>query len=97
MGTPGQYPNLILQLPSDHTLGTRPGASMPKAMVADNDLALGEIVEALSKSPFWKKMVIVVEDDAQNGVDHVDGHRTVALAMYVAAMWTRPSTHKPAF
>jgi hypothetical protein len=76
-------PNLtILQLPSDHTLGTRPGASTPKAMVADNDLALGEIVEALSKSPFWKKMVIlVVEDDAQNGVDHVDGHRTVALAI----------------
>jgi hypothetical protein len=51
-------------------------------MVADNDLALGQIVEALSKSPFWKKMAIfVVEDDAQNGVDHVDGHRTVALAI----------------
>ena len=79
----GSMPNLtILQLPSDHTLGTRPGASTPKAMVADNDLALGEIVEALSKGPFWKKMVIlVVEDDAQNGVDHVDGHRTVALAV----------------
>ena len=54
----------------------------PKAMVADNDLALGQIVEALSQSPFWKKMAIfVVEDDAQNGVDHVDGHRTVALAI----------------
>ena len=51
-------------------------------MVADNDLALGQIVEALSHSPFWKKMaILVVEDDAQNGVDHVDGHRTVALAI----------------
>ena len=79
----GGMPNLtIVQLPSNHTMGTRPGASTPKAMVADNDLALGEIVEALSKSPFWRKMVIlVVEDDAQNGVDHVDGHRTVALAV----------------
>jgi hypothetical protein len=51
-------------------------------MVADNDLALGRIVEGLSQSQFWKKMAIfVVEDDAQNGVDHVDGHRTVALAV----------------
>src|SRR2546426_3090260 len=51
-------------------------------MVADNDLALGRIVEALSRSPFWKQMAIfVVEDDAQDGVDHVDGHRTVALAV----------------
>lgn len=51
-------------------------------MVADNDLALGRIVEALSASPFWPKMaILVVEDDAQNGVDHVDGHRTVALAV----------------
>jgi hypothetical protein len=51
-------------------------------MVADNDLALGQIVEELSKSPFWPKMaILVVEDDAQNGVDHVDGHRTIALAI----------------
>jgi len=79
----GKMPNLvIIQLPNDHTLGTLPGVSTPKAMVADNDYALGQIVEALSKSPFWKKMAIfVVEDDAQNGVDHVDGHRTVALAI----------------
>jgi hypothetical protein len=76
-------PNLVLlQLPSNHTSGTNPGRNTPKAMVADNDLALGQIVESLSKSPFWKKMAIfVVEDDAQNGVDHVDGHRTVALAI----------------
>ena len=79
----GRMPNLVLlQLPSDHTNGSAPGTHTPKAMVADNDLALGQIVEALSKSPFWKKMAIfVVEDDAQNGVDHVDGHRTTALAI----------------
>jgi YVTN family beta-propeller protein len=79
----GTMPNLtIVQLPSDHTSGTSPGASSPKAMMADNDYALGQIVDGLTHSPFWKKMVIlVVEDDAQNGVDHVDGHRTVALAI----------------
>jgi DNA-binding beta-propeller fold protein YncE len=79
----GKMPNLVLlQLPSNHTNGTAPGAHTPKAMVADNDLALGQIVEALSKTQFWKKMAIfVVEDDAQNGVDHVDGHRTTALAI----------------
>jgi YVTN family beta-propeller protein len=79
----GTMPNLVvLQLPSDHTRGATPEFHTAKAMVADNDLALGQIVEALSASPFWKKMVIlVVEDDAQNGVDHVDGHRTVALAI----------------
>lgn len=76
-------PNLTLvQLPSNHTQGTAPGASSAKAMVADNDLAVGQIVEALSHSKFWKKLqIFIVEDDAQNGVDHVDGHRTVALAV----------------
>jgi YVTN family beta-propeller protein len=84
----GKLPNLILlQLPSNHTNGASPGASTPKAMVADNDLALGQIVEALSKSKFWPKMAIfVVEDDAQNGVDHVDGHRTTA---FVASPYAR--------
>ncbi|MGH9718870.1 MAG: alkaline phosphatase family protein, partial [Bryobacteraceae bacterium] len=71
----------------DHTNGTTPGVSSPKAMVADNDLAVGQIVEALSKSQFWAKMAIfVVEDDAQNGVDHVDGHRTTA---FVASPYAR--------
>jgi hypothetical protein len=76
-------PNLILlQLPSNHTQGTSPGGSTPKAMVADNDYAVGLIVDALSHSKFWKSMqIFIVEDDAQNGVDHVDGHRTVALAV----------------
>jgi YVTN family beta-propeller protein len=84
----GDLPNLILlQLPSNHTNGTTPGVSTPKAMVADNDLALGQIVEALSRSRFWPKMAIfVVEDDAQNGVDHVDGHRTTA---FVASPYAR--------
>jgi hypothetical protein len=79
----GKMPNLtIMLLPSDHTAGTRPGSSTPKSMVADNDLAVGQIVEGLTKSKFWPKMAIfVVEDDAQNGVDHVDGHRTTALAV----------------
>lgn len=79
----GRMPNLmLLQLPSNHTNGASPGVSSAKAMVADNDLALGRIVEAISKSRFWSKTAIfVVEDDAQNGVDHVDGHRTVAMAV----------------
>ncbi|HUS04802.1 MAG TPA: bifunctional YncE family protein/alkaline phosphatase family protein [Bryobacteraceae bacterium] len=74
-------PNLMLiQLPSNHTAGTTPGFSSAKAMVADNDLAVGQIVEALTHSKFWPKMAIfIVEDDAQNGVDHVDGHRTTAF------------------
>lgn len=81
-------PNLvILQLPSNHTFGATPGASSPKAMVADNDLALGLIIEQLSNTPFWRKMaVFVVEDDAQNGVDHVDGHRTIA---FIASPYAR--------
>jgi len=79
----GSMPNLVtMLLPSNHTRGTTPGVHTPKAMVADNDLALGQIVESLTHSRFWPKMAIfVVEDDAQNGVDHVDGHRTVALAI----------------
>lgn len=79
----GAMPNLVIvQLPSDHTGGTSPGFSTPKAAMADNDLALGRIVEGLSHSSFWPHMAIfVVEDDAQDGVDHVDGHRTVALAV----------------
>ena len=79
----GKVPNLsVLLLNSDHTEGKRPGYPTPRAMVADNDLALGRIVEAVSKSKSWAKtLILVVEDDAQDGVDHVDGHRTVALAI----------------
>jgi YVTN family beta-propeller protein len=79
----GQFPNLVyLFLPADHTNGTRPDSPTPRAMVADNDLALGMVVEAVSKSKFWSKTCIVVtEDDPQNGFDHVDGHRTVGLVI----------------
>ncbi len=79
----GEFPNLIyLTLPCDHTDGTTPGFPTPRAMVADNDLALGQIVEAVTKSKFWPDTCIfVVEDDPQNGFDHVDGHRTVALVI----------------
>lgn len=79
----GEMPRfIIMRLPNDHTAGTRPGAWTPRAMVADNDWALGLVVEAVSKSRFWKQTAIfVVEDDAQNGPDHVDAHRTVALVV----------------
>ncbi|HSQ58246.1 MAG TPA: alkaline phosphatase family protein, partial [Gemmata sp.] len=79
----GEFPNLTyLFFPADHTNGTRPGFPTPRAMVADNDLALGMVVEAVSKSKFWPKTCIVVtEDDPQNGFDHVDGHRTVGLVI----------------
>jgi len=79
----GAMPNfVIVQLPCDHTAGMTPGWTTPSAMVADNDLALGQVVDALSHSRFWGSMAIfIVEDDAQGGVDHVDGHRTVALAV----------------
>src|SRR5947207_2733078 len=78
----GEMPHVVvLTLGSDHTNGTNPKSPTPRAMVADNDLALGRIVEGISKSRFWpKSLILVVEDDAQNGLDHVDGHRTVALA-----------------
>jgi YVTN family beta-propeller protein len=69
----------LLRLPNDHTVGTTPGRPTPKAMVADNDLALGKLVDAVSHSKFWATTAIfVVEDDAQNGPDHVDAHRTLA-------------------
>jgi YVTN family beta-propeller protein len=79
----GSMPELVMViLPNDHTVGTSPGWCTPRACVADNDLALGRVVEGLTHSRFWPTMAIfVVEDDAQNGVDHIDGHRTVALAI----------------
>ncbi|MBM3214062.1 hypothetical protein FJZ36_04025 [Candidatus Poribacteria bacterium] len=79
----GELPNfMIMLLPNDHTVGTREGYPTPRAAVADNDLALGMVVEAVSKSRFWKDTCIfVVEDDPQAGLDHVDGRRTVALCV----------------
>ncbi|MFZ0962611.1 MAG: bifunctional YncE family protein/alkaline phosphatase family protein [Terriglobia bacterium] len=71
---------VILRLGNDHTAGTRPGLPTPEASVADNDLAVGRVVEALSHSPYWDDTAIfILEDDAQDGGDHVDAHRSTAL------------------
>ena len=79
----GEMPRLqILRLPNDHTHGVSKGSLTPTAYVADNDAALGKVVAAVSRSKFWSTTAIfVVEDDAQNGPDHVDAHRTVALCI----------------
>jgi len=79
----GAMPNLAyVYLPCNHTNGTKPGSPTPRAMAADNDLALGQVVEAVSKSKFWAETAIfVIEDDPQNGFDHVDGHRSPCLVI----------------
>lgn len=79
----GELPRMnIIRLGNDHTSGTRPGALTPRSMVAENDLALGRLVEAVSRSRFWNQSAIfVLEDDAQNGPDHVDSHRSIALVV----------------
>ena len=81
---------IVMRLPNDHTAGTRVGKPTPTAMVAENDVALGMVVAAVSKSKFWPQTAIfVVEDDAQNGSDHVDAHRTIA---FVASPYIRRHT-----
>ena len=79
----GELPAFMLMLlPNDHTVGVNEGFPTPNAAVADNDLALGQIVEAISNSKFWKETAIfVIQDDPQSGLDHVDGKRTVALCI----------------
>jgi DNA-binding beta-propeller fold protein YncE len=73
---------ILMRLPNDHTAGTRPGGPTPKSSVADNDLAVGRVVEAVSHSPFWDDTAIfILEDDAQSGGDHVDAHRSTALVI----------------
>jgi DNA-binding beta-propeller fold protein YncE len=76
-------PNFILmRLGNDHTAGTKPGGPTPRSSVADNDLALGRVVEAVSHSPFWDDTAFfILEDDAQSGADHVDAHRSLALVV----------------
>jgi len=77
----------ILWLPNDHTSGTKAGSPTPRAQVADNDLAMGQVVEAVSHSRFWKDTcILAVEDDPQNGWDHVNGYRTTA---YVVSAYTK--------
>ena len=82
---------MIVRLGNDHTVGTKKGGKTPRAMVAENDVALGRLVEAVSHSPFWNETAIfVIEDDAQNGPDHVDAHRTVALVDVAVHAARRP-------
>ena len=89
----GKVPALIvIRLPNDHTMEPRPADGYPyrASYVADNDLALGRIVAFLSKTPIWKDSAFfVTEDDAQNGVDHVDAHRSILL---VASPWVKPGS-----
>lgn len=84
----GKLPNfIVICLPNDHTSGTKAGKPSPAAQIADNDLAFGQIVEALSRSPFWKETCIfAIEDDPQAGWDHVSGYRTTA---YVISPYTK--------
>ena len=84
----GNLPQFImLWLPNDHTSGTKAGSPTPAAQVADNDLAVGRIVEAVSHSKFWKDTcIIAIEDDPQNGWDHVSGYRTTA---YIASPYAK--------
>lgn len=73
---------IVMSLGEDHTEGTRPGSPTPQSCVASNDLALGRLVEAVSRSKYWPEIAIfVIEDDAQNGPDHIDAHRTVGLVI----------------
>jgi DNA-binding beta-propeller fold protein YncE len=84
---------VLLYLPDDHTHGTTPGKPRPAASVADNDLAVGRVVEAVSHSPYWDDTAIfILEDDAQDGADHVDAHRSIAFAIskYSPGSQTRP-------
>ncbi|HZW94846.1 MAG TPA: hypothetical protein VFF64_17995 [Candidatus Eremiobacteraceae bacterium] len=84
---------VLLYLPDDHTGGTRADRPRPPASVADNDLALGRVVEAVSHSPYWDDTAIfVLEDDAQNGADHVDAHRSIA---FVVSKYSPGSTDAP--
>jgi len=84
----GEFPNLVIVcLPNDHTSGTKPNCATPAAQVADNDLAFGQIAEAISHSRFWPETcILAIEDDPQNGWDHVSGYRTTA---YVVSPYTR--------
>jgi len=88
-GKPDRMPNLsIVRLPNDHTDGLRVGKPTPQFYVADNDYALGLLVDVISHSPYWKDTaIIVLEDDAQDGPDHVDAHRSLAL---VISAYNRP-------
>lgn len=93
-GKDGLLPQFVLvYLPNDHTMGTRPGGPWPTAMVADNDLAVGRLVDAISHSPYWDDTAIfILEDDAQDGPDHVDAHRSPA---FVISKYSPSSPQRP--
>jgi len=81
---------MTIRMGSDHTHGANPGKKAPRAMVADNDFAIGQLVETISKSPIWRSTAIfILEDDAQNGPDHVDAHRSTC---YVISPWIKKGT-----
>ena len=88
----GTLPQLtILRLPNDHTAALKAGALTPRALVADNDLAFGRFIEALSKTAYWQNTVVfVLEDDAQNGPDHVDSHRS---ELFVISAYNAPGVY----
>ena len=87
----GKLPQFeMIRLPRDHTSGTRAGSLSPEAMIADNDYGVGQIVEAISHSPYWKQSAIfILEDDAQSGYDHVDAHRSIG---FVISPWVKRGT-----
>ncbi len=83
---------ILLRLPNDHTAGGTKGKPRPAASVADNDLAIGRVVDAVSHSPYWDDTAfLILEDDAQNGPDHIDSHRSIALV--VSKYSPLPATH----
>lgn len=93
-GAAQALPNyVLLRLGNDHTSGTKAGVATPAAAIADNDLALGRVVDAVSHSPYWDDTaILVLEDDAQDGPDHVDAHRSIAL---VISKYSPSSAAKP--
>jgi hypothetical protein len=78
-----RLPNfIVMSMPEDHTVGTRPGGFTPQAMVANSDYAIGQLVDAVTHSKYWPNTAIfIIEDDAQDGPDHVDARRTVGLVI----------------
>lgn len=88
----GTMPQLeIVRLPNDHTAALKAGAPTPRAYLADNDLAFGRMIEALSASPYWRNTVVfVLEDDAQNGPDHIDSHRS---ELFVISAYNAPGVY----
>jgi DNA-binding beta-propeller fold protein YncE len=93
-GSGAQLPAFVLlYLPDDHTHGTTAGKPRPAASVADNDLAVGRVVEAVSHSPYWDDTaILMLEDDAQDGADHVDAHRSIA---FVISKYSPGSAEQP--